>query len=198
MKNLLGGKGANLHEMASLGLPVPPASRSPPKSAPTSTPTVKPIRRPCAQVEAAIAGSAARPERVFGDPQSAARLGALRRPRLDAGHDGYRAESRLNDASVETLAETSGDARFAYDFYRRFIQMYSNVVLDLDIHNFEEIIEHYKDRKGYELDTDLTPKTGARSSPTTKPRSSKRPASRSRKRRATSSGARSARCSRPG
>ena len=62
----------------------------------------------------------------------------------------------LNDASVETLAKTSNDARFAYDSYRRFIQMYSNVVLDLDVHNFEDILEQYKDDKGYALDTDLT------------------------------------------
>ena len=61
----------------------------------------------------------------------------------------------LNDAAVETLAKTSGDARFAYDSYRRFIQMYSNVVLDIDVHNFEDILEHYKDGKGYALDTDL-------------------------------------------
>ena len=55
-----------------------------------------------------------------------------------------------------TLAKTSGDERFAYDSYRRFIQMYSNVVLEVDSHNFEEIIEEYKDRKGYTLDTDLS------------------------------------------
>src|SRR4029077_1128223 len=61
----------------------------------------------------------------------------------------------LNDASVETLAKTSNDARFAYDSYRRFIQMYSNVVLDVDVHEFEDILEHYKDGKGYALDTDL-------------------------------------------
>ena len=62
----------------------------------------------------------------------------------------------LNDESVVTLARTSGDERFAYDSYRRFIQMYSNVVLEVDSHNFEEIIEDFKDRKGLTLDTDLT------------------------------------------
>ena len=62
----------------------------------------------------------------------------------------------LNDEAVETLAKTSGDARFAYDSYRRFIQMYSNVVLDVDVHNFEDILEQFKDSKGYALDTDLT------------------------------------------
>ena len=62
----------------------------------------------------------------------------------------------LNDASVETVAKTSGDERFAYDSYRRFIQMYSNVVLDVDDHEFEDILEDYKDGKGYPLDTDLS------------------------------------------
>jgi len=62
----------------------------------------------------------------------------------------------LNDESVKTLAATSGDERFAYDSYRRFIQMYSNVVLEIDHHNFEEILEGRKDRYGYLLDTDLS------------------------------------------
>ena len=62
----------------------------------------------------------------------------------------------LNDETVKTLAATSGDERFAYDSYRRFIQMYSNVVLEVDSHNFEEIIEDYKDRRGHTLDTDLS------------------------------------------
>ncbi|MDP3544652.1 MAG: pyruvate, phosphate dikinase, partial [Phreatobacter sp.] len=62
----------------------------------------------------------------------------------------------LNDTTVEAVAAGSGDARFAYDSYRRFIQMYSNVVLDVDHHNFEEILEVYKERKGLTLDTDLS------------------------------------------
>ena len=61
----------------------------------------------------------------------------------------------LNDVTVEALAKNAGDSRFAWDSYRRFIQMYSNVVLDIDHHNFEDILEEYKDRKGYMLDTDL-------------------------------------------
>jgi len=62
----------------------------------------------------------------------------------------------LNDVTVEAVAKSSGDARFAYDSYRRFIQMFSNVVLDIDHHHFEDILEEYKDRKAYQLDTDLT------------------------------------------
>ena len=98
----------------------------------------------------------------------------------------------LNDASVATLAATSGDERFAYDSYRRFIQMYSNVVLDIDHHHFEEILETLKEDKGYMLDTDLPPTTGARSSSPTRPRSKRRAASPFRRIRASNCGARSA------
>src|SRR5207237_4870080 len=62
----------------------------------------------------------------------------------------------LNDDTVEALARQSGDRRFAYDSYRRFIQMYSNVVLDIEHHNFEDILEDHKSRAGYTLDTELT------------------------------------------
>ncbi|MFL4991405.1 MAG: pyruvate, phosphate dikinase, partial [Microvirga sp.] len=62
----------------------------------------------------------------------------------------------LNDVTVEALAKGAGDERFAYDSYRRFITMYSNVVLDIEHHHFEEILDEFKDRKGYSLDTDMT------------------------------------------
>jgi pyruvate, orthophosphate dikinase len=62
----------------------------------------------------------------------------------------------LNDATVEALAKNSGDKRFAYDSYRRFITMYSDVVLGLGHYHFEEILDDHKDRNGYTLDTDLT------------------------------------------
>src|SRR5262249_33517003 len=62
----------------------------------------------------------------------------------------------LNDATVEALARKSGDKRFAYDSYRRFITMYSDVVLGVGHHHFEEILDDHKDRHGYTLDTDLS------------------------------------------
>ena len=62
----------------------------------------------------------------------------------------------LNDATVEALAKRSGDQRFAYDSYRRFITMYSDVVLGLPHHHFEEILDDHKDKNGYTLDTDLS------------------------------------------
>ena len=157
MKNLLGGKGANLHEMASLGLPVPPGFTittevctyfyENDKSYPPDL---------AAQVDAAVAEINSVTGHVFGDPAN---------PQLLSVRSGARASMPgmmdtvlnlgLNDASVETLAKTSGDPRFAYDSYRRFIQMFSNVVLDVDIHNFEDILEDYKNSKGYPLDTDM-------------------------------------------
>jgi pyruvate, orthophosphate dikinase len=157
MKNLLGGKGANLHDMASLGLPVPPGFTITTEvctffyaNGKTYPPDLK------AQVDAAVAEVGRETGRAFGDPAN---------PLLLSVRSGARASMPgmmdtvlnlgLNDEAVETLARTSGDARFAYDSYRRFIQMYSNVVLDVDVHNFEDILEHYKDGKGYGLDTDL-------------------------------------------
>ena len=158
MKNLLGGKGANLAEMASLGLPVPPGF--------TITTEVctyyyaNDKRYPGeleAEVKTAIASVGAKTDRAFGDAAN---------PLLVSVRSGARASMPgmmdtvlnlgLNDEAVATLARTSGDERFAYDSYRRFIQMYSNVVLDVESHNFEEIIEGYKDRRGLTLDTDLS------------------------------------------
>ena len=158
MKNLLGGKGANLHEMASLGLPVPPGFTITTEVCTHFYANGKTYPADLApQVDAAIAEIGRQTGRAFGDAAN---------PLLVSVRSGARASMPgmmdtvlnlgLNDDSVETLAKTSNDARFAYDSYRRFIQMYSNVVLDVDVHNFEDILEHYKDGKGYALDTDLS------------------------------------------
>ena len=158
MKNLLGGKGANLHEMASLGLPVPPGFTITTEVCTHFYANGKTYPADLApQVDAAIAEVGRQTGRAFGDAAN---------PLLVSVRSGARASMPgmmdtvlnlgLNDASVETLAKTSNDARFAYDSYRRFIQMYSNVVLDVDVHNFEDILEQYKDGKGYALDTDLS------------------------------------------
>src|SRR5271163_2487696 len=158
MKNLLGGKGANLAEMASLGLPVPPGFTittevctyfySHEKTYPAEL---------AAEVEAALDSVGRQTGRRFGDAEN---------PLLVSVRSGARASMPgmmdtvlnlgLEDQSVLTLAKTSGDPRFAYDSYRRFIQMYSNVVLEVESHNFEDILEDFKDRKGRTLDTDLS------------------------------------------
>ena len=202
MRNLLGGKGADLAEMANLGLPVPPGF--------TITTEVcthyyangnsYPPDLEAAGRSARSPTSAASPARRFGDTAN---------PLLVSVRSGARASMPgmmdtvlnlgLNDETVEALAQKSGDRRFAYDSYRRFITMYSDVVLGVDHHHFEEILDDYKDRNGYTLDTDLTaddweelvaPLQGAASRRST--------ASRSRRTRTSSSGARSARCSAPG
>jgi len=157
MKNLLGGKGANLAEMANLGLPVPPGFTISTEVCTfyyANTHTYPADLK--AQVEAALAQVGALTGRAFADPAN---------PLLVSVRSGARASMPgmmdtvlnlgLNDVAVEAIATSSGDPRFAWDSYRRFIQMYSNVVLDIDHHNFEEILELYKDRKGYAQDTDL-------------------------------------------
>jgi pyruvate,orthophosphate dikinase len=157
MRNLLGGKGANLAEMANLGLPVPPGF-----TIPTSVCVFyydnkntypKELK---AQVEKALETVGKITKKTFGDDKN---------PLLVSVRSGARASMPgmmdtvlnlgLNDVTVEALAELSGDKRFAYDSYRRFITMYSDVVLGFDHHHFEEILDTYKDSKGYTLDTDL-------------------------------------------
>jgi len=158
MKNLLGGKGANLAEMASLGLPVPPGFTITTEVCTYFHENEKAYPEDLSvQVDHALAAVGRQTGRLFSDASN---------PLLVSVRSGARASMPgmmdtvlnlgLNDDSVLTLARTSGDERFAYDSYRRFIQMYSNVVLEVDSHNFEEIIEDYKDRKGFVLDTDLS------------------------------------------
>ena len=158
MKNLLGGKGANLAEMSNLGLPVPPGL-----TITTELCTYfydngqKYPDELKLEVEAAIAKMEALLGNKFGDKTN---------PLLVSVRSGARASMPgmmdtvlnlgLNDETVEGLAIRSGDARFAYDSYRRFIQMYGQVVLGVEHHLFEEILEDHKLDTGAHLDTDLT------------------------------------------
>src|SRR5216683_2522755 len=158
LRDLLGGKGANLAEMANLGLPVPPGF-----TIPTSACTYfyahdksypKELK---AQVEKALDHVGKLTGKAFGDAKN---------PLLVSVRSGGRASMPgmmdtvlnlgLNDKTVEALAEMSGDRRFAYDSYRRFITMYSDVVLGFEHHHFEDILDTFKDGQGYSLDTDLT------------------------------------------
>jgi pyruvate, orthophosphate dikinase len=157
MRNLLGGKGAGLAEMAHLGLPVPPGFTITTEvcthfyaNGKTYPKDLKP------QVEAALAEIG----RITGK-----KFGAGANPLLVSVRSGARASMPgmmdtvlnlgLNDATVAALADKSGDRRFAYDSYRRFITMYADVVLGIAHHHFEEILDEHKDRNGYTLDTDL-------------------------------------------
>src|SRR3954453_6909097 len=158
MRNLLGGKGANLAEMPSIGLPVPPGftittevctyyydhgKNYPPELRDQ-------VDRALAVIETAVGAK-------FGDTQ---------KPLLVSVRSGARVSMPgmmdtvlnlgLNDQTVEGLAAASGDPRFAWDSYRRFIQMFGSVVMGVDHHRFEEIIEHVKLDRGIIEDTDLT------------------------------------------
>src|ERR1700751_2213332 len=157
MKTLLGGKGANLAEMSNLGLPVPPGF--------TITTEV------CSWFYAN--GKSYPPE--FKDQVAAgleaietaldARFGDADNPLLVSVRSGARVSMPgmmdtvlnlgLNDRVVVGLARKSGDERFAYDSYRRFIQMYGQVVLGIEHHHFEGLIEDHKLDTGQSLDTEL-------------------------------------------
>ena len=157
MRDLLGGKGANLAEMSNLGLPVPPGFTlttelcnwyyAHERAYPAELET---------QIDEALSHVGRLTGRRFADPAN---------PLLVSVRSGARASMPgmmdtvlnlgLNDETVLALAKSSGDDRFAYDTYRRFIQMYSDVVLGVEHHHFEEILEHHKEARGYVLDTDL-------------------------------------------
>jgi pyruvate, orthophosphate dikinase len=158
MKNLLGGKGANLAEMSNLGLPVPPGFTI---TTEVCTYYYKNNRTYPADLRDQVAGALARVERIIG-----ARFGDAENPLLVSVRSGARASMPgmmdtvlnlgLNDVTVDGLVKRSGDARFAYDSYRRFIQMYGHVVLGVDHHHFEDILDHAKRDRGITLDTDMT------------------------------------------
>ncbi len=157
MRALLGGKGANLAEMSKIGLPVPSGLTITTEAcayyyrSESSFPTglEKQVALALREVEESLG-------RRFGDPDN---------PLLVSVRSGARASMPgmmdtvlnlgLNDVTVEGLARTSGDRRFAYDSYRRFIQMYGSVVLGIEHHDFEEQLERLKRECGVNLDIQL-------------------------------------------
>jgi pyruvate,orthophosphate dikinase len=165
MKNLLGGKGANLAEMNLIGVPVPPGftittevcTMYNEKGQEAAFNLIKP------EVEAAVALVEKLTGTVFGDKEN---------PCLVSVRSGARASMPgmmdtvlnlgMNDNAVEGIAKKSGNSRFAWDSYRRFVQMYGDVVMDMkpaskeEIDPFEEIIEGLKEEKGIHLDTDFS------------------------------------------
>ncbi|MGB3833896.1 MAG: pyruvate, phosphate dikinase [Mesorhizobium sp.] len=157
-KNLLGGKGANLAEMCSLGLPVPPGFTITTEACNWYYANGRAYPEALqAQVDAALGHIGRITGRRFGDPEKlllvSVRSGA--RASMPGMMDTV-LNLGLNDRTVEALAADSGDARFAYDSYRRFIQMYCDVVMGLDHGVFEEILEDRKASLGHDLDTELT------------------------------------------
>ena len=158
MKNLLGGKGANLAEMTGLGLPVPRGFTISTEACTKYYSDGKIIAK---EIEDQINEALAKAEQVvgkkFGDPGN---------PFLVSVRSGARASMPgmmdtilnlgLNDTVVEGLAKLTGNDRFAYDSYRRFIQMFSDVVMEVDKPKFEKILDAVKEENGAKFDTDLT------------------------------------------
>jgi pyruvate,orthophosphate dikinase len=158
MRNLLGGKGANLAEMASIGLPVPPGFTITTEVCTAFYDNDK--RYPDdleAQVDAALKNVEAAVGRKFGDAETPLLVSVRSGARVSMpGMMDTVLNLGLNDATVEGLAKDARDERFAWDSYRRFIQMYGSVVLGVDHHQFEEIIEFAKVEAGVTEDTGLT------------------------------------------
>jgi pyruvate,orthophosphate dikinase len=158
LKDLLGGKGANLAEMASLGLPVPPGFTistevctyyyDHEKSYPSDLK---------AQVEKSLKSVEDAMGCKFGDPANPLLVSVRSGARVSMpGMMDTVLNLGLNDETVAGLAKQAGDERFAWDSYRRFIQMYGDVVLGVDHHEFEDVIEHYKRDHGFTQDTQIT------------------------------------------
>ncbi|ABQ71542.1 Pyruvate, phosphate dikinase (plasmid) [Rhizorhabdus wittichii RW1] len=157
-KTIVGGKGSNLAEMAGIGLPVPPGFT-------ITTEECGRYLKECANfsdsLHAEVAAALAHIETAVGK-----KFGDASDPLLVSVRSGARVSMPgmmdtvlnlgLNDQTVLGLAKTSGDDRFAWDSYRRFIQMYSDVVLGLDHHLFEEALEIIKEHFGYTNDLEMT------------------------------------------
>ena len=158
MKELLGGKGANLAEMSSLGLPVPPGFTITTEACNWYYANGEEYPKELGDQMVAALGTI--------ETTTGRKLGDTKSPLLVSVRSGARASMPgmmdtvlnlgLNDQTVEAMAVEADDARFAYDSYRRFIQMYSDVVLGVDHGIFEDILEDAKDANGYSQDTDLS------------------------------------------
>ena len=157
MRNLLGGKGANLAEMTNLGLPIPQGFTV---TTEACTDYYENDKRISGEVQAQINAAL-----VFLEGMQGKRFGDTEDPLLVSVRSGARASMPgmmdtilnlgLNDISVEGFAKKTGNPRFAYDSYRRFIQMYSDVVMEVPKSFFEKIIDEVKEAKGVKFDTDL-------------------------------------------
>ena len=158
MRNLLGGKGANLAEMTNLGMPVPQGFTI---STEACTKYYEDGERISEDLEKTIMEYIEKMEAITGK-----KFGDLENPLLVSVRSGARASMPgmmdtilnlgLNDSVVVAFAEKTGNPRFAYDSYRRFIQMYSDVVMEVGKKYFEELIDQLKEKRGVKLDTELT------------------------------------------
>ena len=158
MRNLLGGKGANLAEMTILGLPIPQGFTISTEACTEYNEGGKKLTdEMIAQIDAALAKLEEIAGKKLGDPEN---------PLLVSVRSGARASMPgmmdtvlnlgLNDVSVEGLAKKTGNPRFAYDSYRRFIMMFADVVIGVSKSKFERKLDEYKEKAGAKFDTDLT------------------------------------------
>jgi pyruvate, orthophosphate dikinase len=157
LRNLLGGKGANLAEMSNLALPVPPGFT-------ITTEVCAAFYRKGRNYPAGLPAEVDDAMRFIGESVGAS-FGASDSPLLVSVRSGARVSMPgmmdtvlnlgLNDKTVEAVARLSGDRRFAYDSYRRFIHMYSAVVLGIEHHSFEDILDEFKEQRGLSLDTEI-------------------------------------------
>lgn len=158
MRNLLGGKGANLAEMTNLGLPIPQGFTVTTQACTDYYEKGREISEEIqTQIFEALAKLEAKQGKTFGDTQN---------PLLVSVRSGARASMPgmmdtilnlgLNDMAVEGFAQKTGNPRFAYDSYRRFIQMFSDVVMEVPKSHFERVLDELKESKGAKYDTDLT------------------------------------------
>ena len=158
MRNLLGGKGANLAEMTNIGLPVPQGFTV------TTEACTRYYTDNCTigeDITEQIYAALAETEKICGK-----KFGDLENPFLVSVRSGARASMPgmmdtilnlgLNDVAVQGLARLTGNERFAYDSYRRFIQMFSDVVMEIPKPLFEKVLDEIKEEKGAKFDTDLT------------------------------------------
>ena len=157
-RNLLGGKGANLAEMSSIGIPVPPGFTISTEVCTYYYANGKAFPADLAeQVKEGVAHCEAIVGKKFADPNDPLLFSVRSGARISMpGMMDTVLNLGLNDETVKGLAKASGDERFAYDSYRRFLQMYSDVVLGVKHENFEHALTALKDAKGYKSDTDLT------------------------------------------
>ncbi|HEY3780290.1 MAG TPA: pyruvate, phosphate dikinase [Fimbriimonadaceae bacterium] len=157
MKDLLGGKGANLAEMSNIGLPVPPGFTvttevcteyyEQGKRLPAGL--IEEVKTAMADVEKDI-------NKKFGDPKDPLLVSVRSGAKFSMpGMMDTILNLGLNSETIKGIIEISGNERFAYDSYRRFIMMFSDVVLDIEKHNFEHIFDETKKAKGVKMDTDL-------------------------------------------
>ena len=158
MRNLLGGKGANLAEMSNLGLPIPQGFTITTEACTKYYEDGQKIEE---SIQEEIFASLKKLEEIQGK-----KFGDVNDPLLVSVRSGARASMPgmmdtilnlgLNDEAVEGFAAKTGNPRFAYDSYRRFIQMYSDVVMEVQKSFFEKIIDELKEEKGITYDTELT------------------------------------------